>query len=101
MLLEARDLKLYVKDRLLFDVKRLFIDHRDRIGLVGKNGSGKTTLIKTLTGRAVPDQGQVITRATVEFLPQIKRQDSTKSGGELAREYLLQALGKEIGRAHV
>ena len=95
MLLEARDLKLYVKDRLLFDVKRLFIDHRDRIGLVGKNGCGKTTLIKTLTGRAVPDQGQVITRATVEFLPQIKRQDSTKSGGELAREYLLQALGKE------
>lgn len=95
MLLEARDLKLYVKDRLLFDVKRLIIDHRDRIGLVGKNGSGKTTLLKTLTGQLVPDQGQVISRATVEFLPQIKRQDSTKSGGELAQEYLLQALGKD------
>ena len=94
MLLEARDLKLYIKDRLLFDVKRLFIDKQDRIGLVGKNGSGKTTLMKILTGQILPDQGQVITNATFEFLPQFKRQETTKSGGELTQEYIIQSLSK-------
>src|SRR6201995_5446768 len=31
----------------------------EKIGLVGPNGSGKTTLFRLITGRELPDEGQV------------------------------------------
>ena len=37
----------------------------------------------------------MITNATFEFLPQFKRQETTKSGGELTQEYIIQAFAKE------
>lgn len=79
-LLEALNVKHYIKDRLLLDIKRLEIQENDRIGLVGRNGSGKTTLLNVLSGKLVPDQGTVIRHVTSELLPQLKRTDTTKSG---------------------
>src|SRR4051812_14769724 len=32
----------------------------EKIGLVGPNGSGKTTLFRLITGRELPDEGQVV-----------------------------------------
>ncbi len=32
----------------------------EKIGLVGPNGSGKTTLFRMVTGRELPDEGQVV-----------------------------------------
>ncbi len=32
----------------------------EKIGLVGPNGSGKTTLFRMITGRELPDEGQVV-----------------------------------------
>ena len=48
-LLEAHRLKMFERDRMLFDVDHLRIYPNDRIGLVGKNGSGKTTLLIRLS----------------------------------------------------
>ncbi len=46
----------------------------DRIGIVGPNGAGKTTLINLLTGRLMPDAGQVIlgTNLTLATLDQTR-----------------------------
>ncbi|MBM7716234.1 Vga family ABC-F type ribosomal protection protein [Siminovitchia sp. FSL H7-0308] len=93
-LLEALNVKHYIKDRLLLDIKRLEIQENDRIGLVGRNGSGKTTLLNVLSGKLVPDQGTVIRHVTSELLPQLKRTDTTKSGGEVTQEYIQETLIK-------
>ncbi|GIN20170.1 MAG TPA: Vga family ABC-F type ribosomal protection protein [Bacillus bacterium] len=93
-LLEATHIKHYIKDRLLFDIEHLQIDKNDRIGLVGRNGSGKTTLLHILSGKSKPEQGTVIKHVTTELLPQLKRNDTTKSGGELTQEYINEALIK-------
>ncbi|WP_044641736.1 Vga family ABC-F type ribosomal protection protein [Risungbinella massiliensis] len=95
MLLEATNVKLYVKDRLLADIERLQIQKNDRIGLVGRNGSGKTTLLEVLAGKKSPDKGNVITHGICELLPQLKKTDTTKSGGEVTQEYINQAITKK------
>ncbi|WP_332694427.1 Vga family ABC-F type ribosomal protection protein [Halalkalibacter lacteus] len=94
ILLEALNIKQIVKDRLLLDVDQLHIHRNDRIGLVGHNGSGKTTLLNVLAGKVSPENGTVIRHAECELLPQIKRTDTTKSGGEVTQEYINQALVK-------
>lgn len=94
MLLEALHIKHYVKDRLLLDVDRLQIQKNDRIGLVGRNGSGKTTLLDILSGKLSPENGNVIRHAECELLPQLKRTDTTNSGGELTQAYIQDAIVK-------
>ncbi|WP_027409375.1 Vga family ABC-F type ribosomal protection protein [Anoxybacteroides tepidamans] len=94
ILLEALNIKHYVKDRLLFDVDRLVIHKNDRIGLVGHNGSGKTTLLNILARKISPEKGSVICHAQCELLPQLKRTDTTKSGGEVTQEYINDAIVK-------
>ncbi|MGE5422631.1 MAG: ribosomal protection-like ABC-F family protein [Ignavibacteriales bacterium] len=36
------------------------MDHRERIGLVGRNGEGKSTLLKILIGQLEPDGGRIV-----------------------------------------
>ncbi|MDV2686076.1 Vga family ABC-F type ribosomal protection protein [Alkalihalophilus lindianensis] len=95
MLLEATTIKVSIGDRLLIDVGHLDIQKGDRIGLVGKNGSGKTTLLKGLAGDISFEGGVVATYTTCELLPQLKRTDITKSGGEITQEYINKVLMKE------
>lgn len=97
MLLEARNIKLYIGDRLLIDIERLHINRNERIGLVGRNGSGKTTLLQTLAGKMAPDEGKVTTDTTCELLPQLKRRKTARSSGEVTQEYIRQALSKNPG----
>ncbi|MEN1935194.1 Vga family ABC-F type ribosomal protection protein [Paenibacillus sp. 102] len=94
-LLEANHIKYYVQDRLLLDVDQLQIQQNARIGLVGRNGSGKTTLFQMLAGKISPEEGNVIQRTRCELLPQLKRTDTTKSGGEVTQEYIQGALLKD------
>ena len=82
MLLKANQLKVFRKDRLLFDIEELAIHQGDRIGLVGTNGSGKTTLLHVLAGQETPDSGTVVATAVCTLLPQLKQGDGRQSGGE-------------------
>src|SRR5690625_8020737 len=87
LLFEANRVKHYIQDRLLLNINQLKIQTKDRIGLVGRNGSGKTSLLEIIVGKLIPEEGDIIQHAHVELLPQLKRTNTTKSGGE------------EIGRA--
>ncbi|GIP32117.1 Vga family ABC-F type ribosomal protection protein [Paenibacillus sp. J2TS4] len=94
ILLEALHIKHYVKDRLLLDIAQLQIHHADRIGLVGRNGSGKTTLLNLLADKLSPETGTVLRHASYELLPQLKKTDTTKSGGEVTQAYINDAIMK-------
>ena len=94
-LLEANCLKLYVQDRLLLDVDKLLICKHDRIGLVGINGSGKTTLLEVLVGKRSTEAGIVVTKAKTALLPQLKRTNTTKSGGEVTQEYIISTINDD------
>jgi pleuromutilin/lincosamide/streptogramin A transport system ATP-binding/permease protein len=93
-LLEALHIKHYVKDRLLLDIDRLQIHKSERIGLVGRNGSGKTTLLNILAGKLSPETGTVIRHTQCELLPQLKKTDTTNSGGEVTQTYINDAIVK-------
>ena len=92
VLLEAKNIKHYIKDRLLLKIDELKIEHNDRIGLVGVNGSGKTTLLNILAEKFIPDEGTITPYAQSEILPQLKKTDAAKSGGEITQEYIQQTL---------
>jgi pleuromutilin/lincosamide/streptogramin A transport system ATP-binding/permease protein len=92
VLLEAMKIKHSVKDRLLFAIDQLYVHEKDRIGLVGRNGSGKTTLLNILAKKLTPEEGTVIQRVSCDLLPQLKRADTTKSGGEVTQAYIQEAL---------
>ena len=95
IILEANNLKVYVKDRLLLDAENLQIQEKDRIGLVGANGSGKTTLMEVLSGKKQPSEGKVTSDASLELVPQLKTPNTTKSGGEVTQAYINQSLAKK------
>jgi len=56
--------------------------------LVGRNGSGKSRLLEVLAGKRAPESGRIAVQATIELLPQLKRNDPIKSGGEVTQEYI-------------
>ncbi|MEH7123657.1 Vga family ABC-F type ribosomal protection protein [Bacillus sp. JJ1773] len=95
LLLEALNLKYFVQDRLLIDIEQLQIHQNDRIGLVGRNGSGKTTLLKILAGKISSEEGTVHHYSQCELIPQLKRTDTTKSGGEVTQAYIKEAFLKD------
>lgn len=96
-LLEGTAIKYYVQERLLLNVNQLKVHDHQRIGLVGRNGSGKTTLLKIMAQEMVADEGVVIPNTSVELVPQLKRTDTTKSGGEITQTYLQGAFNNQAG----
>ena len=52
--IQAHELSMRFKDRLLFHVPQLTLGPSDAIYLTGDNGVGKTTLLKILSGLQKP-----------------------------------------------
>ena len=58
--------KSYGTNTLIEDFTYL-LKRDDRIGIIGANGSGKTTLLEMITGRVVPDSGEIAVGQTVHI----------------------------------
>lgn len=97
MLLKAKDITISAGARVLIESERIEIYEGDRIGLVGKNGTGKTTLLQTLAGMLTPETGIIERYGMIEYLPQLKEQESYKSGGEMTQQYIQRAFSKQAG----
>ncbi len=72
MLLSAEHIsKNYGTKHLLSD-SSLYLNERDKIGIVGINGTGKSTLLKILAGIETADEGTVSLNPNIQiaFLPQ-------------------------------
>ncbi|PSW46125.1 ATP-binding cassette domain-containing protein [Photobacterium leiognathi] len=60
--IEATDLSVRFKHRLLFHIPQLKLEPQDTIYLTGDNGVGKTTLLKVLAGLQKPTTGKLNTQ---------------------------------------
>lgn len=72
MLLSAEHIyKNYGTKQLLEDIG-LYLNERERIGIIGINGTGKSTLLKILAGIDSPDSGTITVQrnAQITYLPQ-------------------------------
>ncbi|MEH7419365.1 ATP-binding cassette domain-containing protein, partial [Neobacillus drentensis] len=58
-IIEAKNLFIRFEDRTLFEESQFYINHGERIGLLGDNGSGKTTLIKMILGEETRFKGEI------------------------------------------
>ncbi|MUK90293.1 ABC-F type ribosomal protection protein [Ornithinibacillus sp. L9] len=92
VILEAKHIEYEVQGKELLNIEQVQIQQNDCIGVIGKNGSGKTSLLNILSGKIKPKSGIIVTEASRKLLPQLKRTDTTQSGGEVTQEYINQAL---------
>lgn len=58
--------KAYGKHILIKDFT-YYTTRNERIGIVGENGCGKTTLLKMITGRELPDCGEIVLGETIKI----------------------------------
>ena len=72
MLLSAEHISKNYATRQLLQDASLYLNERDRIGIVGINGTGKTTLLKIIAGAEQPDSGVVSVNPNLKiaYLPQ-------------------------------
>lgn len=97
LLFDGNHIKHSVQGHLLFNIKELKIYQKDRIGIIGRNGSGKTSLLQIIAQEMVPDKGNINQHTSIELIPQLKRTNTTQSGGEVTQEYIQQALNRHAG----
>ena len=81
MLLSAENISKNYGTKQLLDGASLYLNERERIGIIGINGTGKSTLLKILAGVEEPDAGSVIfeRNARLTYLPQNPAMDDEKT----------------------
>ena len=57
-------------DTVLFENINLDVRHKDKITIVGDNGIGKSTLLKLLSGKLIPNDGEIERNATIGMYDQ-------------------------------
>ncbi|MHC1728437.1 MAG: ATP-binding cassette domain-containing protein [Syntrophobacteraceae bacterium] len=71
-LIGMRDVSIGFGGPLLLDRVTFYIEHKERVCLLGRNGAGKSTLMRLLQGELFPDEGEIVYQQgmRVSFLPQ-------------------------------
>jgi ATP-binding cassette subfamily F protein 3 len=59
-MIRAENISKGYSGRELFEGVSFTLNHRERLGLVGRNGHGKTTLFRMLAGEERPDSGALV-----------------------------------------
>ncbi len=59
-MIRAENISKSFGGRVLFEGLSFALNHRERLGLVGRNGHGKTTLFRLLAGEERPDSGSLV-----------------------------------------
>jgi ATP-binding cassette subfamily F protein 3 len=80
-MLHLKSISKQYGERVLFSDVTLFINHKDRIGLVGSNGSGKTTFLKIMADLENSNSGEIYKSSDIKigYLPQEMNIDSEKT----------------------
>ena len=65
--IEINDVSKSYGSKTLIDDFTYLLKRDDRIGIIGANGSGKTTLLNMITGRVLPDAGEIDIGQTVHI----------------------------------
>jgi len=93
-LLSLKDVSLAFGGPRVLDNVSLSISRGMRAALTGRNGEGKSTLFKVIQGALEPDSGEIV-RAPglkVAYVPQDVPAGDSRSGGEIRRARLEEAL---------
>jgi sulfate-transporting ATPase len=67
LVVEARGLRKAYGDRLLIDDLNFKLPPGGIVGVIGANGAGKTTLFRMITGKEMPDSGELRIGDTVKL----------------------------------
>ena len=85
-ILEASDLSKYYDNRCLFTKSHFYMNHGERMAILGSNGSGKTTLIRMLLGEEQLTSGEVWVSETLR-IGYLSQDVSDLPSGKTALEY--------------
>ena len=71
-LIGMRDISIAFGGPPLLDHVNFYIEHKERVCLLGRNGAGKSTLMGLMHGDISPDEGEVVRQQglRIAFLPQ-------------------------------
>ena len=97
-ILEARELSKRFGSRVLFNNSHFYMNHGEKMALLGKNGSGKTTLIKVLLGEEDASAGEVWMSDTLR-IGYLSQDVSDLPSDKTALEYTGLTDRESIGRA--
>lgn len=72
MLLSVENISLTYVDKIILNEVNLYIEFKEKIGLIGDNGSGKTSLLKIIAGLEEAQAGKIIINQLnkIAYLPQ-------------------------------
>ncbi|THB60407.1 ABC-F family ATP-binding cassette domain-containing protein [Vagococcus silagei] len=94
-LIQFKNIKYYVSDRLLLSSKEVKLEPGKVIGIVGPNGSGKTTLLNLIAGRIELDNGSLEVQGAVSEISQFIDTETSRSGGEQTKEKIRTAFSEQ------
>lgn len=69
-IVSAEKITMSYVDKKLLNNASLFIEEKDKIGVIGINGTGKSTLLKIIAGIEKQDSGTIVSGVRIGYLPQ-------------------------------
>lgn len=66
-IIEINNISKSFDEKILIKDFSFLLERDSRIGVIGKNGTGKSTLLNMITGKLLPDVGEVICGETVKI----------------------------------